>query len=641
LSRLARRDFLNGVALAVGGALLSPRGALGLGLDESARSSRLYPPALTGLRGSHDGSFEVAHALRDGSFWTSAGQPTDTGERYDLVVVGAGISGLAAAWYFRKAAGPSARILILDNHDDFGGHARRNEFRVGGRVLIGYGGTFAIDSPAPYSAVARALVAELGVDVSRWGRMFERGLYAGLGMGAAVFFDRETFGADKLLRAPAGIIEYGATPPGVASAGTSQTDPLAEFLADSPLSESARRDVWRLVKASVDYLPGLDDGGKKARLARMSYADFLVKSAGCGSDVLPLFQARPHSLYGLGIDAVSALDAWGLGLPGFAEMKLEPTAGPGMGLDARPGQRSPFLHFPDGNATIARLLVRRLIPRAAPGRTADDMVPARVDYTRLDERGSARLRLNSTVVRARHANDATQVEVDYVCAGSLQRVRARSCVLACWSSVIPYLCPELGRAQREALAYATKVPIVYTNAVLRSWESFRALRVSQAHCPGSFHTSVGLDLPVRVGRYRPSRRPDEPIVVQMMRTPCRPGLSAREQHRAGRQELLTTTFDTFEHHVRAQLTRMLGAGGFDASRDILALTVNRWPHGYAYQYNSLWDPFWIDGGPLPCVAARQPFGRIAIANADAAAYAYTDAAIDQAYRAVGELLRRT
>jgi spermidine dehydrogenase len=641
LSRLARRDFLNGVALAVGGALLSPRGALGLGLDESARSSRLYPPALTGLRGSHDGSFEVAHALRDGSFWTSAGQPTDTGERYDLVVVGAGISGLAAAWYFRKAAGPSARILILDNHDDFGGHARRNEFRVGGRVLIGYGGTFAIDSPAPYSAVARALVAELGVDVSRWGRMFERGLYAGLGMGAAVFFDRETFGADKLLRAPAGIIEYGATPPGVASAGTSQTDPLAEFLADSPLSESARRDVWRLVKASVDYLPGLDDGGKKARLARMSYADFLVKSAGCGSDLLPLFQARPHSLYGLGIDAVSALDAWGLGLPGFAEMKLEPTAGPGMGLDARPGRRSPFLHFPDGNATIARLLVRRLIPRAAPGRTADDMVPARVDYTRLDERGSARLRLNSTVVRARHANDATQVEVDYVCAGSLQRVRARSCVVACWSSVIPYLCPELGRAQREALAYATKVPIVYTNAVLRSWESFRALRVSQAHCPGSFHTSVGLDLPVRVGRYRPSRRPDEPIVVQMMRTPCRPGLSAREQHRAGRQELLTTTFDTFEHHVRAQLTRMLGAGGFDASRDILALTVNRWPHGYAYQYNSLWDPFWIDGGPLPCVAARQPFGRIAIANADAAAYAYTDAAIDQAYRAVGELLRRT
>jgi spermidine dehydrogenase len=627
LSSLTRRDFLNGVALSVGGALLSPRDVFG---EPSS-----YPPTLTGMRGSPDGSFEVAHALRGGSFWTTAGPPADTGERYDLVVVGAGISGLAAAWYFRKAAGPSARILVLDNHDDFGGHARRNEFQIGGRTLIGYGGTFAIDSPAPYSPTASALLAELGVDVSRWGRMVERGLYAGLGMSSAVFFDRETFGADRLVRAPAAIIEQGA-----AGSGTGQADPLAVFLADAPLSESARRDVARLVKAPADYLPGLDDGQKKARLARTSYADFLMKMAGCDSGVLPFFQARPHSLYGLGIDAVSALDAWGIGLPGFAGMRLEPTAGPGMGLDARPGRRSPFLHFPDGNATIARLLVRRLIPPAVPGRTADDVVLSRVDYGRLDERGPVRLRLNSTAVRARHTSQSTEVEVDYVRSGRLEQVRARSCVLACWSGVIPYLCPELSRAQGEALAYATKVPVVQTTAVLRRWTSFHALRVSQAHCPGSFHTSVGLDLPVRVGRYQPPRRPEEPIIVQMARTPCRPGLAAREQHRAGRMELVTTTFDTFEQNVRDQLTRMLGAGGFDAARDIRALTVNKWPHGYAYQYNSLWDPFWISGGPLPCVAARQPFGRIAIANADAAAYAYTDAAIDQAYRAVGEVLPR-
>jgi spermidine dehydrogenase len=626
LSDITRRDFLNGVALTVGGALLSPREALGLRLDEAARGAAPYPPALTGLRGSHDGSFEVAHALRDGTFWASAGPAVDTGERYDLVVVGAGISGLAAAWFFRKAAGSAARVLVLDNHDDFGGHARRNEFRVGGRTLIGYGGTFAIDSPAPYSTVASALLAELGVDVSRWDRMFERGLYAGLGMGSAVFFDRETFGADRLLRAP----------------GASATDPWASFLAQAPLSEAARRDIGRLVKESTDHLPGLDDGAKKARLARMSYADFLVKSAGCHPDVLPFFQARPHSLYGLGIDAVSALDAWGLGLPGFAAMKLAPTAGPGMGLDALPGQRSPFLHFPDGNATLARLLVGRLIPRAVPARSVDELVPGRIDYARLDEPGPARLRLASTVVRVRHAGDAAQaaeVEVSYVCRGRLGRVRARSCVLACWNAVIPYICPELPEAQRDALAYAIKVPIVYTNVALRSWTSFRALRVSRAHCPGSFFSTVDLDLPVRVGSYRPPRRPEEPIVVHMMRTPCRPGLPGREQHRAGQRELYTSTFDTFERNVRDQLARMLGPGGFDPARDIVALTVNRWPHGYAYQYNSLWDPFWIDGGPQPCVAARQPFGRIAIANADAAAYAYTDAAIDQAHRAVGEVLR--
>ncbi|PYN18235.1 MAG: FAD-dependent oxidoreductase, partial [Candidatus Rokuibacteriota bacterium] len=190
----------------------------------------------------------------------------------------------------------------------------------------------------------------------------------------------------------------------------------------------------------------------------MSYADFLVKSAACHPDVLPFFQARPHSLYGVGIDAVSALDAWGLGLPGFTGMKLDPTPGPGMGLDARPGPRSPFLHFPDGNATLARLLVQRLIPRAVPGRTVDDVVVARTDYARLDAPGPARLRLNSTVVRARHTGDAArsaEVEVMYARDGRLERVRAGNCVLACWSSVIPYLCPELPKTQREALAYET------------------------------------------------------------------------------------------------------------------------------------------------------------------------------------------
>jgi spermidine dehydrogenase len=675
-----RRDFLNGVSLTVGGLLLSPREAFGLSAADAPRGAPPYPPALTGLRGSHDGSFEVAHGLlRDGTFPDAASAAADRGERYDLVVVGAGISGLAAAWYFRRAAGPSARILILDNHDDFGGHARRNEFRVGGRTLIGYGGTFAIDSPAPYSAVASALVAELGVDVSRWERMFERGLYAGLGMTAGVFFDRETFGADRLLRAPAAgrapapsasrapaptasgapapsasgapapsasrapaPAAGGAAAPAGAGPGRGEADAWPAFLAQAPLSEAARRDIARLVGESIDYLPGLDDGARKARLARISYADFLVKTAACHADVLPFFQARPHSLYGLGIDAVSALDAWGLGLPGFAGLKLDPTAAPGMGLDARPGRRSPFLHFPDGNATIARLLLRRLIPQAVPGRGVDDAAVGRADYARLDQPGPARLRLNSTVVRVRHAGDAAQaaeVEVSYVRGGRLERVRARGCVLACWSSVIPYICPELPAAQREALAYAIKVPIVYTSVVLRGWTSFQALRVSRAHCPGSYHTSVELDLPVRVGSYRPPRRPDEPIVVHMMRTPCRPGLSAREQHRAGRLELFQTTFATFERSVREQLTRMLGAGGFDASRDILALTVNRWPHGYAYQYNSLWDPFWVDGGPLPCVTARRRFGRIVIANADAAAYSYTDAAIDQAHRAIGELTR--
>jgi spermidine dehydrogenase len=230
------------------------------------------------------------------------------------------------------------------------------------------------------------------------------------------------------------------------------------------------------------------------------------------------------------------------------------------------------------------------------------------------------------------------VDVAYVRGGRLRVARGGRCVLACWSTIVPHLMPELPEAQRAALAYAVKVPIVYTNVLLRRWTAFRKLGVNRVDAPGGYHTSFNLDLPVSVGAYRHSARPEEPVVVHMVRTPCRPGLPAREQHRAGRLDLLTATFATFEREIRGQLGRALGGGGFDPARDIRAITVNRWPHGYAYQYNSLWDRFWLEGGEPPCVVARRPLGRVAIANADTAAYAYTDAAIDQAFRAVREVM---
>ena len=314
-----------------------------------------------------------------------------------------------------------------------------------------------------------------------------------------------------------------------------------------------------------------------------------------------------------------------------------------MNLDAIRHDGEPyFFHFPDGNATLARLMVRALIPRAIPGRTAEDVVTARADYAQLDEAASpARLRLNSTVVRVAHHGAprvARAVDVTYVRGGRLQSVRATRVVLACWNTVIPHLCPDLPEEQKEALAYAVKVPIVYTNVLLRNWSAFERLGTNQVYAPGSYHTSLNLDLPVSVGSYKSSHGPDEPVVVHMVRTPCSPGLPARQQHKAGRVELLSTTFDQFEQQIRDQLGRTLGGGGFDPARDIRAITVNRWPHGYAYQYNSLWDPFWLENGMQPCVIARRRFGRIAIANSDAAAYSYVDAAIDQAHRAVTEVM---
>jgi spermidine dehydrogenase len=634
---ITRRDFLNGVAVGAFGLVLSPLDVLAQGAAAAP-----YPPALSGLRGSHDGSWEAAHSLRDGTFWKNAGAPDDTGEVYDLVVVGAGLSGLSAAHFFREAMGGTGRVLVLDNHDDFGGHAKRNEFTLDGRTFLGFGGTYAIDSPMTYSPVAKALVRDLGVDVSRWESAVDRSVYASRGLGKGSFFDRETFGVDRLVKWP--DMEARVTPTRELAGAAAET-PWRAFLAACPLSEPARRDLLRLFTGSADYMPGLSVEEKKARLARMSYADFLTRVAGCDPGVLPFLQSVAKGLFGLGIDAVPAQDAWGLGNPGFQGMGLTPTTGVGQNLDAIPYDHEPyFFHFPDGNATLARLLVRRLVPSAIPGRTSEDVVTARADYGRLDEDGApVRIRLLSTVVRVRHLGEpkaAREVEVAYVRAGRLATVRARRVVLACWNSVIPLLAPELPAEQREALASATKVPLVYVSLLLRDWKAWVKAGVRELECPGSYWTDVSLNAPVSWGAHQASRRPEEPIVVHLMRAPGKPGLPAREQHAAGRAELFGTPFVVFERKIRDQLARALGPSGFDPARDIAAITVNRWPHGYAYQYNSLFDSFWLENAETPCQRARRPFGLLAIANADSAAYSYTDAAIDQAFRAVQEILPR-
>jgi len=608
--------------------------------SNSGNISTYYPPALTGMRGSHPGSFDAAHSLRDGTFWDSAGKVEDTGEVYDLIVVGGGISGLAAAHFYRKAAGADSRILILDNHDDFGGHAKRNEFRVNNAFRLGFGGTFSIESPAPYSAVAKGVIEELGIDVPAYSKYVSKNLYRSLGMRPRIFFDKETFGADGLA--------LNFSPRGGGESEDDAADSkqaLKQFLGEAPISEEAKRDLVRLIEEPKDYYPGLTSDEKKARLARISYANFLKELVGVHDEVIKLYQPRPHPLFGVGIDAISAQDAWGLDFPGFKGMRLDPKPGKGMNRDTIPNDEAEkyFFHFPDGNATIARLLVRKLIPGAIPGNSSCDVVLAKADYASLDQASSrVRIRLNSTAVRVKHIGEsaaAKEVEVSYAREGKVYTAKAKNAILACWHVVIPYICEELPAKQKDALASAQKVPLLYTNVALRNWASFQKLRTNSVFCPGMYHSYFNLDLPVSIGGYDCARKPEEPIVVHMMKAACSPGQPARQQHSMGRIELFTTDFETIERNIREQLTRVLSPGGFDAARDIAAITVNRWPHGYAYEYNSLFDSFWLEGGETPCEVARKPFGRIAIANSDAGAYAYTDEAINQAWRAVGEITK--
>ncbi len=469
----------------------------------------------------------------------------------------------------------------------------------------------------------------------------DKNLYRSYGLKPHIFFDREIFGADKLV---VNAIHAGQDESGGNDIGGEAK--LQAFLKDAPLAAKAKQDFERLLKAKKDYLPGLSSEEKKARMARMSYAKYLTETAGASDEIVKLLQAMPHPLFGVGIDAVSAQDAWGLGLPGFDGLHLDPTPGKGMNRDAIPNEEAEkyFFHFPDGLATIARLLVRKLIPAVVPGSSATDVVLAKADYSKLDQLSSpTRIRLNSTVVRVKHNGEAAtaqDVEVTYFAEKKLKTVRAAHCILACWHVVIPYIAQELPDPQKEALASAQKVPLLYNNVLIRNWTAFQKLGANVIYAPGMYCSSVTLDLPVSIGGYECTKKPDESIVVHMMKAACKPGRPAREQHKLGRIQLYVTPFETYERNIREQLARMLGPGGFDPARDILEITVNRWPHGYAYEYNSLFDRFWLEGGEQPCQVARKPFGRIAIANSDADAYAYTDCAIDQAYRAVQDLSKK-
>jgi spermidine dehydrogenase len=542
-------------------------------------------------------------------------------------------------------------VLILDNHDDFGGHAKRNEFSHQGRLLALNGGTLNIESWGRYNEHARSVIHEIGIDIDRFLKANEgnRSLYRSLGLtGQATFFDKETWGVDKLVVRRASGAGSGGR--GGGRGGFSHDD-----AAEMPLSAQARKDLLRLYGGShPDYLAGLSSAEKKVRLAKMSYQDFLLNVVKVDPQVVWFFRNQGAGSFCVGVDCFPALFAWQDGLPGFSGMQLEPSPN-GLMADLPGGHHGrqigpgggPTVHFPDGNATIARLLIRWLIPDAVPGTSMEDVGAAHVDYAKLDRAAQpTRVRLNSTVVQVRHEGEvgrATEVVTHYVRGGKTYRVRSRAVVMACWNMFIPYLVPDLPAAQKEALAFGVKGPLVYTSVAVKQWTAFQKLGVASVNAPTMYHTGVALAEAVSLGDLRHPRTADEPMVLHMTRYAMSPGKPRKEQHRLGRADLLSTSFETFEKRIRDQLARNLGDGGFDPARDIIAIAVNRWPHGYAYTYNPLYDPMeWVytSTDDRPCVKARQPFGLITIANSDAAASPHTDAAMLEAHRAVQEVLQR-
>ena len=609
--KITRRDFLNGTQVAIGASLLGPwTEAFGADPSKFSLGTDYYPPAKTGLRGSHDGSWETMHARVAGARWPGGAIEED----YDFVVVGGGISGLSAAHFYRRE-NPSARILILDNHDDFGGHAKRNEFQVNGQTRIAYGGTETIDTPSGYSAVSKALLEDIGIDLQRFYEYFDQDLYDKMDLSYAIAFDEQTYGRQKL------VTGYGSKP-------------WQEFAQESPLSEQAKADLVRAFTDKRDYLPGMTRDEKVALLSKISYRSYLQDYVKVDEQVLEMYQRWGMSYWCVGMDEVPAIYILGYtdggGMPG-----LEHTVPRKGGRGSEPY----IFHFPDGNASVARLLVRNLIPEALPGSTMEDSVTARLDYSVLDQEDAPlRIRLNSTAVNVSHTADSKAVILTYVHAGDAHTVRAKKCVMACYNSAIPYICPELPERQRAGLAYNVKIPLTYTKVMVPNWRAFADLGIRFVYFTNDFYKQVELDYPVSIGDYSFGASPDQPMALHMCHVPYFADIQGPEQWRAGRRKLLEAPFATYEHHVRDQLDQALSGAGFDADRDIMAITVNRWAHGYAYSPDLLWEPEYDSDADKPWVIGRQPFGRISIANSDAGAAANTDSAITQSYRAVQEAL---
>lgn len=606
---ITRRDFLGGVSVAIGASMLPACARNGEPVGRTP--STYYPPGQSGIRGSHPGSFEVAHATVEGAEWSAE----SIGEHYDLVVVGAGISGLAAAYIHHRDINPGARILVLDNHDDFGGHAKRNEFELDGRLFLSYGGTTFMESPDSYPAVAKEVVRELGIDTDRHSEVWHDDFFEPYGPGRVTWFNKETFGADFLAKG-----QYG----------------FADSLDDAPLSDEAKEQLLRLFADETDYLEGMTTDERREVLETHSWREYLEKYAGMGEEVLTFIQKMPEAAWAIGADAYPAWLAWRNGDPGFAGMDI--------GYSTTPYDDSRF-YFPDGNASVARLLVRKLVPTVAPGNTMDDVVTAKFDYSELDQPDNlTRIRLGSTAVRLQHqgGNLDADVDVTYVNDGSAYTVSASRVIWAGYHSMLPYVCPDAPQAQLAEAAKAARSPLLSAKALIRDWHSLANLGIRTAWCPGSFYQVVRFTHPVSMGDYRFSTSPDEPVVLHFWHNPLAPGLPAAEQFKAGRRQMLETSFEEYERILRDQLERMLGPGGFDPARDIAAITVNRHPHGYSYSFDpetnevAWWEEYWRQD-QRPWVDARQRVGNIAFAAHDAATDAMTETAIEQAHRAVHEL----
>lgn len=631
---MQRRDFLNGMALSIVAGMSPLQLLYGNEAKITDFTKEYYPPSLLGLRGSNNASYQFAHMLRDGDkFDFSIIKPK---EEYDLVIVGAGISGLAAAFFYQEKFGKDKKILILDNHDDFGGHARRNEFNLKDQTILSYGGSESFQSPkALYSKEVLHLLNSLGISIDKLAKDFDVNFYPDLKLSRGVYFSKSEFGVDKIVSGNPRKVICDDIP-------TDKTNgkSVEEFINEFPFNSKDKKDLISLFKSEKDYLKGMSKEEKEKYIQKTSYKKFLEEKVKLSNEAIKFFEGMSDDFLALGIDAISCEDARISFLPGFDKLGLDPIEG-----EALAEMEEPYIyHCADGNASVARLLVKRLIPNICKeNENLDDITLSRFDYSQLDlKQNKVKIRLNSTVINAENTKNGALIT--YVKQGKTYRVKSKKVVMANYNSMIPYIIPTLPKEQKEALSKNVKTSLLHTKVIIKNWEPFIKLGVHEIYSPRMPYARTKLDYPVDIGNYHHPRDPKKPICVHMVCSPLvfaniqgidLEGMDARDRARIGRNLLITMSFEEHEKIIRDQLQGMLGSAGFDHQKDIEAIIVNRWGHCYSYTENSLYDD--PKEAEETIKTARKPFKNIVIANSDSDWQAYMHAAIDQAYRAISEL----
>jgi spermidine dehydrogenase len=620
---ITRRDFLGSTLLAAGAALLD--GVTPAQILVAAEDEWTGYGGIGDYRCANGNTLEVlqaGHRMRDGAYGSALANAVDTGEIYDCVVVGGGISGIAAALFFQRLAGTGKTCLILENHPIFGGEAKQNEFEVDGKRLIAHQGSAIYLVPYPHSFIAR-FYDSIGLrtpklSYQKWaGTPPEMTIsrtpyeYAGLSHGQYAFW----FGA-----------KFGQKP------GMWVVDPVGKRLEGAPISESARKELLRWFSGTASeeskFVPPKYEGDEISRqLDLITLEQHIMQRSGLSQETIRTFLSPVEGGgSGLGPDALSAYCDYAADL-------LHP-------LDDGSGEAVQM--FPGGNTTIARLIVKTLIPSSIDGPATVEAVSRNaVRLAALDTPGAAaRLRLSATVLSVQHDGDPVKAEsltTTYATDGKVFRVKARSAVVAGGSWTAKHILADLPSAQRQAYAQFYRSPCMMANVAVRNWRFLQKMGITGCR----WFEGVGNYMDVRrlamVGIDDATIGPDSPIVLTIKVLYSYPGLSTEEQGHRGRAEMLGISFRDYEQRIREQFDAMFAHAGFDAKRDIAAIILNRWGHAYLNPQPGFF--FGRNGRPAPREVLRStPFGRIAFANTDLAGAMDHRYSILEAHRAVSQIV---